>query len=191
MSLLSDMRILEELARGNIVIDPFDRDQLGTNSYDVRLGQWHWQPNRDIALVNFASEGQSRAFWVGPYKHGGLLIPPGETWLTHTEEIVGADNGFTTAMRARSTIARCGLSICKCAGLGDVGYINRWTLEITNHTHATVALPVGVRVGQIMFYEVGPTLREYDGKYGRDIWTPADMLPRLYADPDIARLRRG
>ncbi|MCS7002870.1 MAG: dCTP deaminase, partial [Dehalococcoidia bacterium] len=33
--LLSDRRILEELARGAIVIDPFDRRQLGTNSYDV------------------------------------------------------------------------------------------------------------------------------------------------------------
>ena len=36
--LLSDKRIVEEMETGNIVIEPFDERQLGTNSYDVRLG---------------------------------------------------------------------------------------------------------------------------------------------------------
>ena len=30
--LLSDRRILDEMERGNIIIDPFDPQQLGTNS---------------------------------------------------------------------------------------------------------------------------------------------------------------
>ena len=38
--LLSDKRILEERENGNIVIEPFDRRHLGTNSYDCRLGEW-------------------------------------------------------------------------------------------------------------------------------------------------------
>ena len=38
--ILSDSAILEEIANGNIVISPFDRSQLGSNSYDVRLGKW-------------------------------------------------------------------------------------------------------------------------------------------------------
>ena len=37
--LLSDKRILEELEHGNILIEPFDLRQLGTNSYDCRLGE--------------------------------------------------------------------------------------------------------------------------------------------------------
>jgi dCTP deaminase len=36
----SDEEILKEINRGTIVIAPFDRKYLGSNSYDVHLGQW-------------------------------------------------------------------------------------------------------------------------------------------------------
>lgn len=35
--IFSDKRILEELEKRNIVIEPFDRKCLGSNSYDVHL----------------------------------------------------------------------------------------------------------------------------------------------------------
>ena len=38
--ILSDKRILEEIESGNIVIEPYDRNCLGTNSYDVHLGKY-------------------------------------------------------------------------------------------------------------------------------------------------------
>ena len=38
--ILSDSRILEEIAKGTIVIEPFDRKDLGSNSYDVHLGKF-------------------------------------------------------------------------------------------------------------------------------------------------------
>jgi dCTP deaminase len=187
--LLSDRRIMEELERGNIVIEPFDAQQLGTNSYDVRLGDWYFEPNRNLLTVDFTREEDTRAFWGEP-RHaddGIIAIRPGDTILCHTQEVVGGSNGYTTSMRARSSIGRSCLSVCKCAGVGDVGYIARWTMEITNHSHATVVLPVGLRVAQILFYQVGPTLKAYTGKYGRQEapWSPYDMLPKLYNDRDV------
>jgi dCTP deaminase len=188
--LLSDRRILAELEAGNIVIDPFDQQQLGTNSYDVRLGDWFFEPNRNLLTVDFTHEDDTRAFWGEPRRadDGVIAIRPGDTILCHTQEVVGGRNGFTTSMRSRSSIGRSCLSVCKCAGVGDVGYIARWTMEITNHSHAMIVLPVGLRVAQILFYEVGPTLREYAGKYGQQSqpdWTPLDMLPKLYTDRDV------
>lgn len=38
--ILSDKRILEEIDKGTIKIDPYDRSCLGSNSYDVHLGKW-------------------------------------------------------------------------------------------------------------------------------------------------------
>ena len=187
--LLSDRRILEELERDNLVIDPFDQHQLGTNSYDVRLGDWYFESNRNLLVVDFTREEDTLAFWGEPRhaEDGQIAIRPGDTILCHTQEVVGGTNGFTTSMRARSSIGRSCLSVCKCAGVGDVGYIARWTMEITNHSHATVVLPVGMRVAQILFYEVGPTLRTYTGKYGQQSapWSPRDMLPKLYTDRDV------
>ena len=42
--LLSDKRIREEMENGNIIIEPFESRQLGTNSYDVRLGPYYYVP---------------------------------------------------------------------------------------------------------------------------------------------------
>lgn len=189
--LLSDKRIIDEMQKGNIIIEPFDPRQLGTNSYDVRLGPNYYIPNHNVVSVNFTDETDSAGFWLGPYRadDGLIRIRPGDTLLAHTEEIVGGRNGFTTSMRARSSIGRSCLSVCKCAGVGDVGYISKWTMEITNHSHAMVLLPVGLRVAQILFYEVGETSHEYKGKYGSwQSWTPRDMLPKLFRDYDLAEV---
>ena len=38
--ILSDLRILEEMEKGTIKLVPYDRECLGSNSYDVHLGKW-------------------------------------------------------------------------------------------------------------------------------------------------------
>ena len=38
--ILSDKRILEEIGKGTIKLAPYDRECLGSNSYDVHLGKW-------------------------------------------------------------------------------------------------------------------------------------------------------
>lgn len=41
--ILSDKRILEEIEKGTIIIEPFEKECLGSNSYDVHLGKY-WPP---------------------------------------------------------------------------------------------------------------------------------------------------
>jgi dCTP deaminase len=189
--LLSDKRIMEEMSKGNVTIDPFDRRQLGTNSYDCRLGPWYFESQKHAEIVDFTDESQALGFWGEPvHAFGAIIVKPGITILAHTEEVVGATNGITTTMHARSSIGRSGLSICKCAGVGDVGYISRWTMEISNHSMCSIKVPLGLRVCQIKFDYVGETLREYRGKYGQQSeWTPYDMLPRLYRDWDLEEIK--
>ena len=38
--ILSDTRILEEIEKGTIKVEPYQRACLGSNSYDVHLGKW-------------------------------------------------------------------------------------------------------------------------------------------------------
>ena len=94
-------------------------------------------------------------------------------------------------------MGRIGIAVCKCAGWGDIGYINRWTMEITNFSNATIALPVGLRVAQFIFHATTPVadadFYARKGKYQsseelREIkkqWRPEMMLPKLYKDPDL------
>ena len=106
-------------------------------------------------------------------------------------------------MKARSSMGRNFIEICKCAGWGDVGYTNRWTMEVTNNSrYHTIPLVVGRRVAQIVFFEVEPIENsELDytrtGKYQTAIdveelrrsWTPQQMLPRMYNDREARRAR--
>jgi dCTP deaminase len=102
-------------------------------------------------------------------------------------------------MKARSSLGRNFIEICKCAGWGDVGYINRWTMEITNNSrHYAIPLRVGMRIAQLIFFETGPILNnDYTrtGKYQssqsvaelKKSWKPEMMLPKLYNDREIRK----
>ena len=105
-------------------------------------------------------------------------------------------------MRARSSIGRIGIAVCKCAGWGDIGYVNRWTMEITNFSNVIIPLPVGLRIAQIIFHETVrvPDIDKYakKGKYQtsdniKEIiknWKPEDMLPKLYKDKDLGHFSK-
>lgn len=188
--MLSDKRIIEEMRNGNIVIEPFDKRQLGTNSYDCRLGKWYFRGDYSVKSMRIDDPEHMKQYWGDPIDvtkepNAGLTpILPGTTILAHTQEIIGGRNGFLGKMYCRSSIARSGLSVCKCAGLGDVSYVGRWTMEISNFTQACIWVPVNYRICQIAFFEVGETLKNYNGKYGQDSWTPFDLLPKPHLDWD-------
>lgn len=132
--------------------------------------------------------------------HKVILLQPNEMILAHTEEFIGGTrepNGtrcFTTEMRARSSIGRVGFEVCRCAGWGDCGYTNRWTMEIVCTSPVPVPIVVGTRLAQIIFYEIDTI--DWEDLYGadtsrdsyqggvdieaiKDAWRPEMLLPRL------------
>jgi len=223
---LSDKRILEEMEKGDIVIHPFDRTQLATSSYDVTLGEYFFReqpPKYNHSLYNIWSQEHMEHVWGADkveravlakeaFKkynfnwEGGIrpddkviVLRPGETILAHTQEFIGGKDHITTMMKARSSLGRNFIEVCKCAGWGDVGYINRWTMEITNNSkNYIIPLVVGRRIAQIIFFETGPIVgKDYaaSGKYASSTnvaalkknWKPESMLPRLFTDRDTKK----
>jgi dCTP deaminase len=187
-SLLSDKKILIHIKDGNIIISPFKKKNLGSVSYDVSLGRYYFReqhPGFGFRLFNPYNRKHVEKIWGGPETakvakelmgqwvnkvdwegilpgDRVILVGPGETILAHTEEFIGGRNGITTMMKARSSFGRVFVDVCKSAGWGDVGYINRWTMEITNYSASyTIPLIVGRRIAQMVFFEVGPTIKEY------------------------------
>jgi len=181
--LLSSKEIVLQIALGNIVITPFQDKLLNANSYDVRLGEFVCR-QQEFAIfqqiIRYNSDDGQDKMWKEPERleSGQLLIRAGETVLAHTEEVIGGRNVITTEMRAKSTTGRYGLSVCKCAGLGDIGFVSRWTMEITNHSNFHIAIKVGEPIAQIIFHHTEEPLESYSGRYGQGEWTPSDMLPK-------------
>lgn len=219
---LSDKKILEQKEKGDIVIEPFKRANLATSSYDVTLGEWYFReqkPKNFFGVYNIYNQSHTEKVWgtepfraerasetikLPPEDLEGIgaddkiiVLEPGETILAHTEEFIGGRNHITTMMKARSSLGRNFIEVCKCAGWGDVGYTNRWTMEITNNSrHYAIPLVVGRRIAQIIFFETGPILEsDYTkaGKYQKGgslaelkaAWEPQSMLPKLHKDRDI------
>jgi len=200
--LLSKNKILEHIEKGNIFIHPFDkrniRTRLKTTSYDVTLGGNFFRETpfktSEIRVFNPFDPSHIKKYWGEPQKaiiakswtkkYGPLknirpsdkiiILEPGETILAHTIEFIGGRNCIGTEMRARSSMGRIGITVCKCAGWGDLGFCNRWTMEMTNHLKGTpVLLLVGMRVAQIIFYETDP-LNETYSKTGGSYQTTDD-----------------
>lgn len=129
-----------------------------------------------------------------PADHPVIVLRPNERILAHTHEFIGILAPGTTSMQARSTTGRIGVSACYCAGWGDPGYINRWTMEVHNlNENEHIVLPVGYPLAQIVFSSTGPVAIEYSKSSGnyqalpsadldaiKAAWSPEQMLPRAY-----------
>ncbi len=220
--LLSRPDILRHLEKGTIVIDPFNDNSLQTTSYDVTLGDWFWRethPEGRSTVHNIYDEKSTGFIWNGPHQAElvadikkrmniveiknipdsakVILLGPGETILGHTLEFIGGREICVAKMYARSSLGRNFIEVCKDAGWGDIGYINRWTMEITNNSqHYTIPLVVGRRIAQMVFYEVRGGAGDYakgSGKYQASAnleelkknWNPAQMIPRMHLDWEI------
>jgi len=224
--LLSRDKIAEHRKKGNIIIDPFDDRQLKTTSYDVTIGEWYYKERAPesgrTTIHNMYDETSTAHIWDGPYqaisvkeakkklqlpelkniadKAKIILLGPGETILGHTNEFIGGRDVIVTKMYARSSMGRNFVEVCKDAGWGDVGYFNRWTMEITNNSrYHTIPLVVGRRVAQIVFYEVAPMKQsenDYVGEGGKyqvssklaelkKNWKPEMMIPQMHRDWEI------
>lgn len=210
MSILSDRDIKRSTSNGDIIIQPFHEKNLGPSSYDVTLGENYYAMNlfnvAQLGIFNPYNDEHVKKFWVKKsaievtkqmveiygLKEGSkvIVIEPKQTILAHTNEFIGGVNDITTEMKCRSSYGRSCISVCKCAGFGDTGYINRWTMEIENCGPIPVFLTVGERIAQIVFIKTGETIQKYRGSYQhthdlekiKSDWNPEMMLPRLKYD---------
>lgn len=155
--ILSDSKILEAIAKGDIVIEPYDRDCLGSNSYDVHLGR-HLAVYVD-AVLDARKHNQIRHFEI---PEEGFVLQPGTLYLGVTEEYTETHD-CVPFLEGKSSVGRLGIDIHATAGKGDVGFCNTWTLEIS------VSMPVrvyaGMPIGQLIYFAVdGEVVNTYNNK---------------------------
>ncbi len=155
--ILTDRKILEEMEKGTIVIAPFDRKNLGTNSYDVHLGRWLAVYKSDILDARVHNEVE---YFEIP--RDGLILLPHRLYLGVTEEYTETHR-HVPFLEGKSSIGRLGIDIHATAGKGDIGFCNTWTLEIS--VKQAVRVYPGMPIGQLIYFEVsGEIGTTYDAK---------------------------
>ncbi len=154
--ILSDKKILEAVVRGDIVIEPFRRECLGTNSYDVHLSKHlavYQNRTLDARVHNTISEIE--------IPEEGYVIQPGILYLGVTEEYTETHQ-TVPFLEGKSSVGRLGIDIHATAGKGDVGFCNTWTLEIS--CVQPVRIYGGMPIGQLIYFEVNGEIENYYNK---------------------------
>lgn len=231
----SNTQIFEAIDNGHIIQYPSAPELINASSVDVRLGYHFFRTDiheqGDRIYNPFDEDDIARYFGdpleAQPLRELGkleeligkralhninpdqpvILMRPHERILAHTHEFIGIRAPGTSSMQAKSTTGRNGIVVCKDAGWGDPGYINRWTMEIQNDNDEYLPLQVGMAIAQIAFYHTGLVEGDYttlSGNYqaSTDLeetiknWTPYSMLPRSHRmrvklPPVISGLREG
>ncbi|MGV8877514.1 MAG: dCTP deaminase [Sphingobacteriaceae bacterium] len=144
--ILSDKLILAEIEKGSIIIEPFDRKCLGTNSYDVHLGKY--LATYTSRVLDAKSHNKIEHFEI---PKDGFVLQPNTLYLGVTVEYTET-HAHVPFLEGKSSTGRLGIDIHATAGKGDVGFCNTWTLEIS------VAQPVkiypGMPIGQLIYFVV-------------------------------------
>ena len=223
MSVYSNRQIKQAIEDGVIVSVPYNPDNVSEASVDFTLGYYFYKQEYDerSRVYNPFDKDDVDRYFKGPLEamphqewcdrngfknfenippeHPIIVLKPGERILAHTHEFIGIrSHGGAAEVKSRSSWGRNGVAVCFDAGWIDPGYINRITLEIYNlNQHESVVLPVGERIGQLIFHTAGPVEGDYsDGRAGMSgkyqhtdnldeliaSWRPEMMLPRAFKD---------
>jgi dCTP deaminase len=171
--ILSDNQIKAAIDSGEIVIEPFRPECLGTNSYDVHLGKYlavYKDRVLDARKHNLIDE-----FEIGDE---GIVLQPGTLYLGVTEEYTETHNAVPF-LEGKSSVGRLGIDIHATAGKGDVGFCNTWTLEIS--CVQPVRIYAGMPIGQLIYFKVDGSIQNYynkksDAKYNLRSIKPVESM---------------
>ena len=171
--ILTDRQILREMRKGTILITPYNKRFLGSNSYDVHLGKWLAMYKDEI--LDARIHNKVRYF---PIPAEGLILVPSKLYLGVTSEYTETHR-HVPFLEGKSSIGRLGIDIHATAGKGDIGFCNTWTLEIS--VRQPVRIYAGMPIGQLIYFEVSgevavPYNRKKSAKYNRRTIKPVESM---------------
>ena len=171
--ILSDSRILEEIEKKTIIIEPYNRDKLGSNSYDVHLGKY-LAVYKD-KILDAKKHNEIDHFEI---PEEGYVLQPGELYLGVTLEYTET-HSHVPFLEGKSSTGRLGIDIHATAGKGDVGFCGNWTLEIS--VKQPVKIYKGMPIGQLIYFPVAGEIevkynQKKDAKYSGQINKPVESM---------------
>lgn len=164
--ILADWQLRNAVETERLKIEPFDMNQIQPASIDLRLDRhFTWHLRRATSLIDPAEE-------IGSYVEDRLptgdryLLGPGEFVLASTIECVTIPPNLCGMIKDKSSLARLGLGMLP-AGFIDPGFSGHITLEIVNHAPRPFVLYPGMRIAQLVMFEMSSMPEELYGATGR------------------------
>ena len=142
----------------DIIIDPFDKNRLNPNSYNLSLHDELIVYNE--TLLDMKKDNPYRKITI---PEEGLVLESNRLYLGRTVEFTETKQ-LVPMLEGRSSVGRLGLFIHVTAGFGDVGFKGYWTLEI--FCVQPIRIYSGVEICQIYYHTLEGDYESYtSGKY--------------------------
>lgn len=149
--ILTNQDIEETCKKQEIVIDPFESNQVQGATYDFRVGK-QGATTSSKKIVNIEDEGY-------------LLLKPGDFAIVVVLEQLRLSPQYVGRFGLRSKYARKGL-IATTGPQIDPGYDGRLILGLTNLTPKAVSLPYKDDIVSVEFHRLEkPSTKPYSGPY--------------------------
>lgn len=171
--ILSDTRILEEIEKKTIIIKPYNRIKLGSNSYDVHLGN-----NLAIYKDKILDAKKHNEVTHFTIPDTGFVLEPNQLYLGVTAEYTET-HAHVPFLEGKSSTGRLGIDIHATAGKGDIGFCGHWTLEIS--CKIPVRVYAGMPIGQLIYFPLEGEVeiaynKKSNAKYSNQPNTPVESM---------------
>lgn len=171
--MLTGKEIERKIKSGQIVIDPFDKNKINPNSYNLTLNDTLKIYDNNI-ILDPKRDNKYNELIISPDE--GYMLKPGELYIGSTNEYTES-NDLIPCLSGRSSIGRLGINVHATAGFGDIGFKGKWTLEI--FVVRPVIIYPNMEICQIYFYTPDGDFENYNGRYQGQM---GPITSRLYKD---------
>jgi len=142
--ILTRQKIIDEINKKNILIEPFEEKYVGPNSYDIHLGRYLLvYPSR---ILDAREHNEVEEIVITKKGH---VLQPGVIYLGVSEEYIETKL-HVPSLFGNTSAARLGIQVN--GSPGSIGHNNTWTLEIS------VVQPVrvyqGMPIANLFFFHV-------------------------------------
>lgn len=172
MGVLTGYEIIKEVQNGEILISPFDENNVSCNSYNYRLA------NKLIRISNPVFDLKCKDIYEEVIiKDEGTMLYPSECYLGATLEKIGSKK-YVGLITGRSSIGRKFITNHMTSNIIEQGFFGNLTLEITVQK-PTIVYP-NILFGQIMWLTVNGKAKYYEGDYqNQDMPTVSNIYKEM------------
>lgn len=153
MSILTNEAIFKEIDKGNIIIKPFNPDNIGPASIDLHLGNYFRRFSHTHKVLPIKDDVDYKIYTEKIFvsDEEGLILLPNETVLAITREHLTTASHIGGWLEGRSRFARLGLLVHVSASFMQPGLSNKQVLEIMNCSGRALELYPGTKICQFIF----------------------------------------
>ncbi|MEF7563756.1 dCTP deaminase [Bacillus infantis] len=194
MSVLSGKKISELLETeqdGSLIITPvLDKAQIGPASIDLRLSTEFKVSVPTRSPVLGVVEEAVDTFFQETFREFGedFILYPNQLVLASTFEYVRLPDNISGLIITRSSLNRLGLNV---SSIVQPGYAGTLTLQLSNSGECAIKLRTGMRLVQLVLYEVSDPEGSYrTNSLSKYVGDTRPVLSGIHKDNDLNILKR-